>query len=128
MFRLLTLSPIIVLSLAIIVFSSFPRAPLPDVGILEFDKVVHLTAFLVYGVLLQFALIGNTKLSKSKVLIATLIIGIVFAISDELHQSFVPGRDADIFDLFADTAGILISLLMHRYLSVILKIKKAISI
>jgi len=33
----------------------------------------------------------------------------VYAASDEVHQSFVPGREMSILDWLADAAGILIS-------------------
>ncbi len=35
----------------------------------------------------------------------TLLIGTGYAISDEWHQSFVPGRDASAWDVFFDMAG-----------------------
>lgn len=35
--------------------------------------------------------------------------GVIWAVLDELHQSFVPGRYSSFLDVMADTAGILIS-------------------
>lgn len=37
-------------------------------------------------------------------------IALLYAASDELHQSFVSGRDASGFDLLVDTAGALFAL------------------
>jgi VanZ family protein len=34
-------------------------------------------------------------------------ITIVYGVTDEFHQSFVPGRSADAYDLAADAAGAL---------------------
>jgi len=40
----------------------------------------------------------------------TLIIGIIYGLSDELHQGFVPGRQKDVFDFLADLLGVLLGL------------------
>ena len=37
---------------------------------------------------------------------AAAAISLAYAVSDEVHQSFVPGRDADPLDVVADAAGI----------------------
>ena len=41
-------------------------------------------------------------------------IALAYAISDEIHQSFVPGRDADPLDVAADAAGIALACLALR--------------
>ena len=61
-----------------------------------FDKVVHAGSFGILALLLYLAT-GRPLLA---VLLASL-----YGISDEFHQSFVPGRDADLFDWVADTLG-----------------------
>ena len=38
-------------------------------------------------------------------------LAILYAISDEFHQSFVPGRNASVIDIGIDTIGISLSLL-----------------
>ena len=37
----------------------------------------------------------------------TIFIGILFGISDELHQSFVPGRHYSLMDVIFDSLGVL---------------------
>ena len=39
-------------------------------------------------------------------LVAAVAISLAYAASDELHQSFVPGRDSDPLDIIVDAAGI----------------------
>ncbi|RKY37816.1 MAG: VanZ family protein, partial [Candidatus Omnitrophota bacterium] len=38
------------------------------------------------------------------------IFSILYAISDEIHQTFIPGRNASVKDVVADCVGILIGL------------------
>ena len=41
-----------------------------------------------------------------RALFAAAAISFLYAISDEYHQSFVPGRDSDPFDVLVDSFGI----------------------
>ncbi len=34
-----------------------------------------------------------------------LVIAVIYGLSDEFHQSFVPGRNADLLDVITDAAG-----------------------
>jgi len=63
------------------------------------DWVVHCGAFFGLGYLLSLA-IGAPR----RVWIAVLLVS-VFGASDELHQSFTPGRSCTVSDWLADTTG-----------------------
>ncbi len=41
--------------------------------------------------------------------LASLVFSLAYAASDEVHQSFVPGREMSLMDWVADAVGILIS-------------------
>ena len=45
----------------------------------------------------------------------------IYAVSDELHQSFVPNRDASLRDLFTDLAGISLALVIIALASLLAK-------
>ncbi len=83
------------------------------------DKVFHIGAFF----LLSVSMIVNRDLYRGgHPAIFLLSIGVVYAVSDEFHQSFVPGRDCSAGDLIADIAGLAIGLLSYFiYLRVHLK-------
>lgn len=70
------------------------------------DKVSHFIEFLILGFLLLRAL-ANSYSEKSfmtlKLIAAT--ITIAYAASDEFHQKFVWGRNADFLDWFIDSFG-----------------------
>ena len=44
------------------------------------------------------------------------IIALVVAIADEIHQSFIPFRDASVGDVFLDLIGVLLALSLMYYL------------
>jgi VanZ family protein len=46
--------------------------------------------------------------------LAAAAISLVYAIADELHQSFVPGRDSDPLDVVVDAVGIAVAALLIR--------------
>ena len=71
------------------------------------DKLVHVLLYFPLGLLLHRSL-------SSPVLVWA--IGVLFAISDEWHQSFVPGRTASIADGVADVCGLLLAgWVFHRF-------------
>ena len=78
----------------------------------------HLTIFFLLSF---FLLISITKGKYRKLILIAVLIAIIYAIIDEIHQSFTPHRDASIFDVMTDTIGILISLVFY---SLILHFRK----
>lgn len=60
------------------------------------DKVVHAGAFGLLGALVTLGS-GNPLLGVGAALL--------YGLSDEFHQYFVPERTADLFDVVADTVG-----------------------
>ena len=95
--------PVLVYMAMIYFVSSLPRAPLPpDVS----DKTGHLTAYVLMGVLAFRAVAGGLPARVTWPLaIVALVIAVGHGALDEFHQSFVPGRQADIHDWYADSAG-----------------------
>jgi len=77
------------------------------------DKAMHFFLYTGFGIVLYLTMhfSRNAKLQKYAVLFA-LIIGVSYAITDEIHQTFVPGRSGTITDLMADTAGLVFSLII----------------
>ncbi len=67
------------------------------------DKFLHACEYGVLGILLYRAFKYTTPNARNMGL--AIICVIAFGISDEIHQWFVPQRQADILDLVADTFG-----------------------
>lgn len=66
------------------------------------DKVAHAVVFGILTVLCAQAL---GSLGQVRSLVLAVVIASVYGVTDELHQRSVAGRDADILDWIADTAG-----------------------
>jgi VanZ family protein len=82
-------------------------------------KLGHFTEYFIFTVLLARALRKENRgaLSMRHYLIS-LAVAILYAVSDEFHQTFVPSRSATVVDVWIDTcggiAGILWSHLRNR--------------
>lgn len=48
-----------------------------------------------------------SRFSRQRILISAILFSIIYAVLDEYHQSYVPGREASLFDLSVDVLGIL---------------------
>ena len=91
----------------ILIFSSIPDLSPPQLGFEYQDKLYHLMEYGVFSVLLFFALLNSKKdFLRKNVLFISLLIGASFGILDELHQKFIPGRQADVLDFTADFVGV----------------------
>jgi VanZ family protein len=68
------------------------------------DKILHFIEYIPVGFFIAGWLTFVKSSYKKKVLLSALII-VCLSAFDELHQYFVPSRDSDIHDIFADFAG-----------------------
>lgn len=83
-------------------------------------KLAHFTEYFILG-LLTYNMI-NSYNKKSYIAI---FICILYAISDEIHQSFVPGRSCQILDMTIDSLGGVTGIYLLQYINKYLKkIKK----
>lgn len=70
------------------------------------DKIAHVCLYFPLAFLFYLSL--NRSGIKRYVFFATVILAVFYGVTDEFHQSFVPGRDSSIGDVFADFAGALL--------------------
>lgn len=74
--------------------------------ILPSDKLIHFLEYMLLALLLLRALNGTFPGRTPVVLgITAFIIAVIYAASDEFHQSFVPGRNANALDWLSDSCG-----------------------
>ena len=97
--------PVVLYALGIVYLSSqsYPDQRLPSFIFSISDKVLHACEYGVLGILLYRAFKHTIPKGGSMGLAIACVIA--FGISDEIHQWFVPERQADIWDVVADTFG-----------------------
>lgn len=86
-------------------------------------KMAHFSIYMVLG-LLVMALMSTFRLDRRVQIIYTVIFCVVYAISDEMHQSFVPGRSCELRDVCIDGMGALTGALICYGLIIVHKIVK----
>ena len=67
-------------------------------------KLAHFSIYALGGIL-SYNYINICNLGVKRKIVIALLIGIIYAIFDELHQYFVAERSAQIFDVFIDSLG-----------------------
>lgn len=99
--------PLILCSGALFWLSSIPGLTPPDLGVSWNDKIYHAIAFLGWGWCCNLAVLGwRPHATTRAVVMSVLSIGLLFAMSDEWHQSFVINRSAGWDDVGADVVGL----------------------
>lgn len=94
--------------LIIFLFSARPHSELPDFD--RADRIVKKGAHMVGYALLAAAYWRALNFQRGKRWLAWGV-AVIYAVTDEFHQSFVPGRNPSIWDvLIFDNLGALVSI------------------
>ncbi|MBI3754297.1 MAG: VanZ family protein [Deltaproteobacteria bacterium] len=95
------LPPIAYMALIFYISSQSLRGlPLPK----NTDKIIHFIEFGILGIL-WFRALKTSGAASGKIAIAAFAVTFLYGVSDEIHQYFVPGRDASVYDAIADGLG-----------------------
>jgi VanZ family protein len=101
--------PVVAWAAVIFAFSSVPSLG-TDLGTWDtiLRKLAHLAEYAILG-----ALLGRAVRLPG----LALALGVLYAVSDEVHQMFVEGRHGSPLDVLIDTAGLLAGLFAWQRLS-----------
>ena len=69
-------------------------------------KIAHYSIYTLVGILLM-SLMNTYKIKELDRIAVSLIIGVIYASTDEIHQVFVLGRGPQITDVILDSMGVL---------------------
>ena len=90
-------------------------------------KLAHYTIYTIGGFLIMNYAYTTDNILKYKILYS-ICFGIGYAITDEIHQFFVPGRSARFFDVGIDSLGVItgvfIYLILRRFIKTIINRKR----
>jgi VanZ family protein len=89
---------------ALVIFglSSLPGSAMPGT-VADYSGIAHFVEYAILAGLLMHAVGPRTRLARFA--LAALLACSLYAVSDEFHQSFVPGRTPDPVDWATDTVG-----------------------
>lgn len=72
-------------------------------------KFAHFGVYFVLGVLMMNSL-RISGMRGRKAFILSIVFCVIYAVSDEVHQLFVPGRGAQVKDVLIDSAGAIVGI------------------
>lgn len=77
-------------------------------------KLAHFVIYTIAGINI-FGFINTYNIENKNKILYGLLIGISYAISDEVHQMFTDGRTASVRDISIDTCGILFGIIIFMF-------------
>lgn len=92
--------------------------------VLHYDSVVRKTAHCAIYAVLGFLLMCTMITYKNSILRKisfSILYAFLYACSDEWHQVFVPGRSGKVIDIFIDTSGALIGIIIVLFIFIIVR-------
>jgi VanZ family protein len=97
-------------------FSSLPGSDIPSLFPSQ-DVLYHSAAYIMLGFLISRAVRGSwPRLHPSTILLIVFMACLMYGMSDEMHQSFVPGRSVSAKDLYVDAMSGFLGGFLHRCL------------
>lgn len=92
--------------------SSRPASDAPPFWLLRYDKLTHAIAFGILGALGYFAMRVGHRAGLPRAAFVGWLAAAVYGALDEIHQSFVPTRNPDVYDWLADAIGAAVAVLL----------------
>lgn len=77
-------------------------------------KLAHFTEYLILG-FLTINMLNKNDISKKYLL--SILICVIYATSDEIHQIFVPGRACQIRDILIDSIGSITGVYLYKLIN-----------
>ena len=82
-------------------------------------KIAHFSIYTLVGFLLM-SLASTYKIKELDQIGISLIIGVIYASTDEIHQAFIPGRGPLLTDVILDSMGVLTGIYISMLLITII--------
>ena len=78
-------------------------------------KCAHVTIYTILSLLLYRSIAIGSPNFRSRNVLLTFVLGVLYAASDEYHQSFVASRGASAADVLMDSYGVLVGLVLSLW-------------
>ena len=124
--RFLLWSPVALLLIFEFYLSAQSNLPSLGVAIPNLDKLVHASYFFLTAACATRAARFGENWTPARTRLTIGIAALVYGISDEFHQSFVPHRSVEALDVAADVFGALMATLFAEPIWKALKLDKTV--
>ncbi|MGE5446504.1 MAG: VanZ family protein [Ignavibacteriales bacterium] len=105
----------------IFILSSIPGREIPS-ALSSYDKLIHFFLYLILGLIFTYFLSGlKSGLAQIMVGFATFFFIAIYGLSDEVHQTFTPGRTFELLDIITDVLGGVTGWLLFQFFRVIIR-------
>jgi VanZ family protein len=103
--------PPLIWAAVIFLFSSFPTTRASEIHWKDFivKKTAHIIEYAVL-VMLSYRALKISGVEKKKSGYYSIFASMLYGLTDEFHQSFTPGRDPQLRDVFFDTIGAVLAI------------------
>jgi VanZ family protein len=98
--------PALTIMILIFIASTIPGSDLPEFGVWDFSikKTGHMLGYALLTAAYLHGMDSGRRTARFRSLIA-ICLAILYAVSDEFHQTFTPGRNASPWDVCIDAVG-----------------------
>jgi VanZ family protein len=107
--------PVIAYGALVLVVGGIPTLQ-PPLGFRNADKLYHVLEYAVFGFLLARGLRASMRV-RIPLFAAMMAIGLgaLLGLVDENHQQYVPGRQSSLYDVMADTVGVILAQVVYMF-------------
>lgn len=83
-------------------------------------KVAHFIIYMLIGMCSFYAMLILVEKIRKKATVSVFFC-FIYALSDEVHQFFVPGRDFKVTDILIDMFGVIIGILLLKIILIVIE-------
>ncbi|MBR5535642.1 MAG: VanZ family protein [Clostridia bacterium] len=84
-------------------------------------KLAHFSIYAFLGMLVYLLMRSGYEIKNALSLTFAPVVCVVYAISDEVHQLYIPGRSGEVRDVLIDTAGAAVGILITATVYILLQ-------
>lgn len=114
--KMLRWSPAVIMMILIFIASGTPGDEMPVFGAIDFivKKGGHMIGYAMLAVACYLAAY-RTNRNRVRSSVLSLCLAVTYAASDEYHQSFIPGRSAQVMDVGIDSVGAIAGITLMNF-------------